>query len=128
MIKPEVTKALEEIQALFPDAKLEIHPDGSGGAYFFIEPVDPGEIYSDRKLWLGADISAQYPYADIYPIFVSPELKRIDGAAYGDAITTGHTFHGRPAIQLSRRCNSLNPAVDTAAIKIIKVLKWLATR
>ena len=128
MIKSDVLKALEEIQAAFPAAKLESHPDGQGGAYFFMHPVDPGAIYADRNLWLGADISAQYPYADIYPVFISPDLKRVDGGAYGDAITTGHSFHGRPAIQLSRRSRSHNPAVDTAAMKILKVLEWLASR
>ncbi|KMO66936.1 hypothetical protein MCHLDSM_07280 [Mycolicibacterium chlorophenolicum] len=31
-------------------------------------------------------------------------------------------------MQLSRRSNRLNPAVDTAATKVLKVLKWLNER
>lgn len=128
MIKPDVTRALDEIQALFPGSKFERHADGNGGAWFFVDPVDPGVRYASRALWMGADISAQYPYADIYPIFLSSTLQRVDGGPYGDAITTGHVFHGRQAIQVSRRSNRLDPKFDTAATKLIKVLEWLANR
>ena len=38
------------------------------------------------------------------------------------------TFEGRPAIQISRRSNHINPRTDTALIKLQKVLTWLTTR
>lgn len=128
MIKPDVMNALQEIQVAFPEAKFEWHEDPNGGAWFFLEPIDPGAVYSTRQIWFGADISAQYPYADIYPQFVCSSMKRVDDRQLGEAISTGHNFHGRPAIQLSRRSRNHNPQVDTVATKIIKVLEWLSTR
>lgn len=128
MIKLEVVQALNQIQAAFPDAKLEWHEDGRGGCWFFLEPVDPGSLYSTRAIWAAGDISALYPNADVYPVFVSPTLERVDKQGFGPAITTGHNFHGRPAIQVSRASRHRNPALDTAANKLIKVLEWLSTR
>lgn len=128
MIKPEVMQALQQIQVTFPDAKLEWHEDGRGGCWFFLEPVDPGSPYSPRAIWAGGDISAMYPNADVYPVFVSPTLQRVDQRSLGEAITTGHNFHGRPAIQVSRASRHRNPALDTAANKLIKVLQWLSSR
>lgn len=37
-------------------------------------------------------------------------------------------YEGRSAIQISRRSNRLNPATDTALIKLLKVLDWLRGR
>jgi len=38
------------------------------------------------------------------------------------------TFENRTAVQISRRSNRLDPATDTALIKLHKVLEWLRTR
>jgi hypothetical protein len=62
----------------------------------------------------------------VYPLFVRPDLSRTDGAALGagfQAVKWGPK--GDRGVQLSRRSNRLNPAVDTAATKALKVLKWL---
>ena len=63
----------------------------------------------------------------MYPHFVRSDLQRKDGRPLGEAVTGGHTFLGRSALQLSRRSNRLNPAVDTALLKLMKVLQWLST-
>jgi hypothetical protein len=52
-------------------------------------------------------------------------LNRIDGQAHGAGISTT-TWQNRPALQLSRRSNGWNPAVDSAALKAEKVITWLA--
>ena len=72
-------------------------------------------------------ISFLYPCADIYPLFVHPGLVRTDGQPHGEGISLA-SFHGEPALQVSRRSNRLNPEIDTAALKVIKVIKWLRTR
>ena len=72
-------------------------------------------------------ISFQYPYADIYPLFVRPDLTRADGQPHGEGITPA-SFESEPALQLSRRSNHLNPEVDTATLKVTKVIEWLRTR
>ncbi|MCZ7579107.1 MAG: hypothetical protein M5U18_19520 [Dehalococcoidia bacterium] len=41
---------------------------------------------------------------------------------------TSASFEGVPAIQISRRNNKLDPATDTAALKVAKVLEWLRLR
>ena len=127
-MQPAVAKAIEEIRSTFPEAVVTVHADGSGGAWFFADGVDIGPAFSPPSIWIGADISAQYPYADVYPIFVSPELRRAGGGALGDATSPNVGFHGRNAIQISRRSNHRDPGLETAAMKLQKVLAWLARR
>jgi hypothetical protein len=127
-VTPEVSQAVQELKAGFPDATITAIEVGDGGAHVIIESIDPGEAYNYRETWLGFTIGFQYPYADIYPLFVRPDLARADGAGLGEGISTGHSFVGRQAIQLSRRSNKLNPATDTALLKVTKVLAWLRKR
>jgi len=120
----EVAEAVEEVRATFDQMKVEVREDGEGGAFVFVEPVDPGEQYEQRATWIGFRITFQYPNADVYPHFVRGDLSRRDGRALGDG-TSVTTFEGRPAVQLSRRSNHLNPESDTAVLKLLKVLQWL---
>src|SRR5581483_5501282 len=106
---PTVTQAIDEIRGSFPLATVTVRDDGEGGAYVRIEPVDPGSPYTQRETWIGFRITAQYPYADVYPLFVRHDLSRIDGQPVGEAMTPGN-FDGQPAIQVSRRSSHLNPA------------------
>lgn len=125
---PDVTQAVQDLVAGFPGATVTATEVGDGGAHVTIDPVDPGESFVQRETWMGFTISFQYPYADIYPIFVRPDLARVDAGELGEGIARGHSFEGREAIQLSRRSNRLNPAVDTAHVKVTKVLAWLRDR
>lgn len=124
-LTPDVKEAIEELKISFPLASVEVVEAGDGGAHVFMDPVDPGSLYQQQETWIGFAVGFQYPYSDIYPLFVRPDLTRLDGAALGEGISNGHSFQGRPAIQLSRRNNKLNPVVDTAALKVTKVLAWL---
>lgn len=124
MANPEVNRAVEELRACLPDAEVVATDTGDGGAIVTIDPVELGPVYVQRDTWLRFAISFQYPYADIYPLFVRPDLTRVDGNGHGTGIGLG-MFNGEPAMQLSRRSNRLNPAIDTAALKVMKVVKWL---
>jgi hypothetical protein len=124
---PAVAKAIEEIRRTFEVAAVTAREDGEGGAYVRVERADPGTPYTQRETWIGFRITAQYPYADVYPLFVRPDLSRTDGRELGEALSPC-TFDGQPAIQISRRQNHLDPTADTAALKVLKVLKWLASR
>ena len=123
----EVEQAVQELSLRFGDAEVEVRPTGDGGAIVTINPVDVGPGYSPQKTWMKFAISFQYPYADIYPHFVRPNLVRTDGQPHGNGISLT-SFQGKPALQLSRRSNHLNPEIDTAALKAIKVIEWLRTR
>lgn len=122
-----VSDAVEDIRSTFPDATVTVREDGEGGAFVFVDPVELGQSYAQPETWAGFRITFQYPYSDVYPIFVRGDLSRSDGAQLGEALTP-QTFENRSAIQVSRRSNKLNPATDTAAIKLLKVLEWLRSR
>lgn len=124
---PEVSRAIEQLKAAFPASTVSARDLGDGGASVAIDGVDPGEPFTQRETWMCFVIGFQYPYADIYPLFVRPDLSRVDGAPLGDGITLG-SFEERSAIQLSRRSNRLDPGTDTAALKVVKVLEWLRSR
>ncbi len=124
-MKTEVAKAIAELQRAFPSSAVETVDDGKGGAYFTLAGIDLGERYEPRHAWLGAHIPAQYPYADIYPLFMDPNVRRADGHAFEVPVTLGASFNGSPAIQISRRNNHAHMHPQTAVAKIVKVLDFL---
>ena len=119
---PDVVSAIEEIRANFPTSSITSSEDGEGGAYVILEdvPIPPG--YSVDRSWIGFRITYSYPAADVYPHFVRPDLARVDGKALA---LSPSTFNGRPALQLSRRSTHWDPAHDTAALKLQKILTWM---
>lgn len=127
-IAPVVAEAIEELRGTFEGATVSVKADGEGGAYVRVDPVDPGPPYAQRETWIGFRITAQYPYADVYPLFVSNDLSRVNGQPLGEGMSPNVPFDGQPAVQVSRRSNHLNPATDTAAFKVLKVLGWMASR
>lgn len=126
-LTPEVRQAIDEIAAAFPDATVSTEADGEGGAYVFVRDVALAPIYRQQETWVGFHITYTYPSADVYPHFVREDLCRADGNPLGDGMSP-QNFRSRPAIQLSRRSNRLNPATDTALLKLQKVLRWLNNR
>lgn len=128
-MKPEVERAIAQVRVTWPDCKVDVKEDGSGGAHVRVNDVPLGPPYAQPFSWFTFHITFQYPYADVYPHFVRPDLSRTDGKPLGDATSPGTTpYDGTAGIQLSRRNNRLNPARDTAAAKLIKVIEWLKSR
>ena len=123
-IVPTVCAAIEDLRASFSNSLVEVEADNSGGAYVIVRNIPLGSPYVQTNIWVGFQITFQYPYADVYPHFTQPDLAREDGSSLGEGFGHGQ-FRNLPAIQISRRANKLNPAVDTAALKLLKVLKWL---
>lgn len=120
-----VEQAVNALREAFPHAELAIEDDGAGGAYVRVSPVELGPRFTPERTWLGGHLPPQLPYADVYPLFIGSEVARTDGRAFTAPITSGHNFRGNPALQISRRTNRLDPAVQTAALKFRKVLHWL---
>jgi hypothetical protein len=122
-----VAEQVEELKAQFADKTVTAEPDSAGGAYVVIDPIDPGPAYQQRESWLGFQITNMCPDADIYPVFLSPSLVRVDGKPHTAPITAA-TWRGRDALQYSLKSPQRNPEVDTAAIKAAGVIACLAER
>ena len=124
-MKTEVATSIDELKRQFGTASLTVREDGQGGAYVVMEPVTLGPRYRPSDTWLGFQIPAQYPYADIYPVFIDGDVVRVDGVAFVVPITQGHSFEGRRAIQVSRRNGAAQSGLQKASAKVLKVLDFL---
>ena len=121
---PEVAEAVEEIRQTFSGHPVEVEDEAQGGAFVIVRGLDVGERFKPATTWLGFLIPFQYPEADVYPHFTEASFARADGAALGTGLTAG-SWRGNPAVQVSRRSNRWNPAADTAAGKLLKVIHWM---
>jgi hypothetical protein len=124
-MKVEVSKGIEELKRQFSSSTFTLAEDNQGGAYVTIENVSLGPRYRPEHTWLGFQIPAQYPYADIYPAFVGAEINRVDGVPFSPPVTRGHHFQGRPAIQVSRRNGAAQNGSQKVTTKILKILDFL---
>ena len=102
---------------------MEAEEESQGGAYVIVHDLDVGDRYKPDRVWLGFLIPFPYPAADIYPHFTDPGLARRRRFARRGLQPT--TWRDGPALQVSRRSNRWNPATDTAAGKLLKVLEWM---
>lgn len=120
-----IDDVLRTMREDFPDSTVTFTPDGSGGGTAVIDCVDLGPQYIPQKTWLGAQLTAALPFADIYPLFIDNEVKRADGREHQTPISKGHAFAGRTAIQVSLRTNNLMATTEAAASKFTKVLHFI---
>jgi hypothetical protein len=127
-MKHAVEKSIEELRKTFPSAAVSIEEDGDGGAYVTLDPVPLGEPYAQAETWVGFHIGFQYPASDVYPHFMRYDLSRRDGAALGVGMSKAVQYRSRTATQISRRSNNLDPAHQTAAHKLLKVLTWMQSQ
>jgi hypothetical protein len=124
-MKVEVSAGIEELQRQFSASTLAVREDGQGGAYVVMEPVTLGSKFRPEVTWVGFQVPAQYPYADIYPVFIGGNVVRASGAPFAVPVTPGHRFEGRPAIQVSRRNSAAQSGLQKVVAKILKVLDFL---
>ena len=124
-MKQDVANAVEELKRAFPSSDVCSREDGDGGAYITVENVVIGSQYEPSSTWLGGHITALYPYADIYPLFMADNVRRVDGVAFEPPVTPGAQFLERPALQISRRNNHTQSYPQTAVAKFMKVLHYL---
>lgn len=123
-MKQGVVDAIEELKRAFPSSAVCSHEDGDGGAYVIVEDVPIGCRYRPPSTWVGGHITALYPYADIYPLFIGGDVSRVDGVRFVPPITPAQ-FLDRPALQVSRRNNHTQHYPQTAVAKFVKVLHFL---
>jgi len=120
-----VSTGIEELKRQFSSASFKIREDSQGGAYVVMEPVPIGSKYRPETTWIGFQIPAQYPYADIYPVFMGSDVTRADGADIKEPLTRNHRFEDRTAIQISQRNSTAQNGLQKATTKILKVLHFL---
>jgi hypothetical protein len=125
-MKVEVSKAIEELKLQFNPSAVDVNEDGQGGARVVMHGIAIGPRFNPPSTWIGFHITAQYPYADIYPVFIGSEVRRVDGVAFTAPVTPGHVFETRPAIQVSRRSSTAQNGFQKATAKILKILDFLA--
>ena len=127
-----VEQAVEEVRSAFPAHTVDVESDGHDGACVKVHDLCIGEQYEPDISWVAFRITFQYPHADVYPHFCVPGLKRKDGKALGNEFNPNNTWQtptkSEVATMISRRSNHLNPATDTAALKLAKVLDWVRSR
>lgn len=124
-MKQAIATAIEELKAAFSPSSVTCIEDGNGGAYVFVERVQIGNRYVPSITWIGGHINAVYPYSDIYPVFIDAGVCRDDGKIFAAPITTGQSFSGRPAIQISRHNNQVQNSPQTAVSKFLKVIDFM---
>jgi len=122
-VNSQVSTAIEETRSNFPDAQVHACPDGNGGAHMIVDSVELGPPYAQEATWIGFHVPHTYPYSDIYPHFVRPDLSRLDGAAFGEGLSSGE-FQGRPAVQISRKAKN-STAATHCVTKLLSVIDWL---
>lgn len=123
----DVARAIDEVREAWPGHALEVLDDGSGGAYVIVADLDIGHAFVGARSWAGFHLTFQYPQPDVYPYYVRHDLARVDGAAIAAPLNPGHQMPGfdRPAVMVSRKTAGWNPAADTAALKLERILIWL---
>jgi hypothetical protein len=122
-----VEQAVAQLRMTFEGHRIDIEPDSDGGAYVRVHDLDLGDQYEPHKSWMAFHITFQYPHADVYPHFCVTGLKK-NGAEVTPPFHKGEwktPTVAEPATSVSRRSNHIDPAVDTAAIKLLKVLEWM---
>ena len=124
-MKAAASQALEELRQQFGDrVSAEELPDG--GVQVVVEGVRLGEPFAQPDTWVGFTLSPLYPYADVYPHFVRPDLARSDGSPLQMPLYPNNSFYGRTAVMVSRRTPTCGPASPNhAARKLLKVQAWL---
>lgn len=125
---PAVQAAIDEIKAAYVGHRIEVDEEPQGGAYVIVHDIDVGDRYTPSTTWIGSLITFQYPRAEVYPHFVDAALRRADGQLHSAGFSGPIEWHGRQALQVSRRSPRWDPTSDTAGTKLAKVRDWIRTR
>ena len=123
---PEVEEAVAEIRSAFPGHEVRATTLETGGAEIVVEGVDLTERYEPQTTFIGFRIEHSYPYSDVYPHFLRPDLRKADGTALPNpGMIQGQQWQGGQAIMVSRRSTRWDPNKDTAEGKLHKVIEWV---
>jgi hypothetical protein len=125
-VNQQVEQAVRELEAAYPGSRVTVLEDGQGGAHVFVEEVDFGPSFSPQRSWMGGHVTALYPQADIYPVFIGREIARTDGRAFTTPVTASK-YQGRDAWQVSRANRQIHAGPQTVVMKFAKIRHFLET-
>lgn len=123
-----VDTAMSDLRSFFGPDGVEVLSRDEGGAWVQIADQPLGRYWLQDNTFVVFHLPSSLPFADIYPLFVRPDLARADGLALNSPITAGHSA-GPPearieAVQVSRRTRG-DASRQSAAHKVEKVLNWM---
>lgn len=132
-VKKGVREACQSLRVAYSNVQMSTYPDGQGGLWVEFAEIPLGTTYVQDGTFMVFCLPFNLPGADIYPMFMRPDLRRVDGAALGQGFAaTQLSWSGeptpRPVTQLSRITRGGVFTSQTAAQKVAKVLHWLETR
>jgi hypothetical protein len=127
-ITPAVAAAITSIEHQAP-GRLIHWPDGNGGTHALIDNVELGDPFAQSSTWVAFHLPHTLPDGDIYPVWMRPDLARIDGGPIGKTNAAGQNFMHQnqtwltePAVMVSLRSNSRDPNIDFPVRKLARVL------
>lgn len=132
-LKGAVREAVLGLRAQYGEEGVREIPDGQGGAWIEIEDLALGEPYVQDTTFLVCLLPFNLPNADVYPMFVRPDLARLDGQPLGECFQVTQVqlpgaSQPRPAVQVSRRTRAGLFVQQTPTQKVEKVLAWIRNR
>lgn len=121
-----VSAGLSELAGAYPEHRMEHCPDGAGGAWVMLHDLCLGVAFKPSMSWVAFPLSAMYPRTHVYPHFVRPDLVRVDGTPLATPLHPAQQVpvFDMPAVMVSRSSPRWDPARDTAALKLQRVLLW----
>jgi hypothetical protein len=126
-LNPEVKQGLNELQLLF--GELKVNPDGQGGARVTVVRVPLADGMSRSEAWCGFLIPFNYDDVQVYGHHFPRDLRRANGSEFsGAGFSYGGTWEEMPSLVVSRSSQHWRKGVDTAALKLVKVLEFLRGR
>lgn len=130
--KAAVRQAVDDLREAYPEWGLRTVADGQGGLWVELTGVPLDALYVQTDTFLVFLLPFTLPGSDVYPMFVRPDLARVDSNPLGDGFqSTQLSWPGEPApravVQVSRRTRGAFTS-QTASQKVAKVLDWVRTR
>jgi hypothetical protein len=124
-----VARAIAELKDHFGEEVVAAQPEGQGGARVTIArvPLPPG--LNLEQAWAGFVIPYNYDDVQIYGHHFPRELRRSDGSELaGSGISYAGEWQGKASLVVSRDSKRWRKGVDTALLKLLKVLEFLEKR
>lgn len=119
-----VASGIAELRSEF--GTVTVVATGDGGARVTVEKVPLPSSLAKVHCWAGFVMPYNYDDVQVYGHFVPADLRYADGRALaGQGLQAGQTWEDRPAIKISRNSPRWRCGVDSATLKLLKVIEWL---